>query len=249
MCFYLPFMSISQLDPSQPDEGGNGLVDTLSQIFAKPEKTERSELLKRLGELGHSTDELANSILAILVGFTVELSISLTNTVNIYLGSEQETQIRALSLGASTSKTQLGQLDSLVQNAFRLDPAFQGVYRVATKDAVIGGLPVKKGERVFVNIANANLNDTFSANSQSATTDYLNGDVTRKCLGESLTVKVVGEVVRAVYGFNNVRRGPGQSGTLTRFQDDSQPSLRYSYLDANQFAAPWPTSLVVKYDL
>jgi hypothetical protein len=37
--------------------------------------TERHELIKRLAELGHSVDEVANSILAIMVGFTVELSL------------------------------------------------------------------------------------------------------------------------------------------------------------------------------
>jgi hypothetical protein len=64
----------------------------------------------------------------------------------------------------------------------------------------------------------------------------------------------------------NARRANGQSGTLTRsvlffftvdvlnfimlvlnrFQDQSQLSLHYSYLDDNEFPAPWPTSLVIQ---
>jgi len=51
------------------------LVDTISQLFAKAKTTDRDELVKRLQALGHSSDEVANSILAIMVGFTVELSI------------------------------------------------------------------------------------------------------------------------------------------------------------------------------
>lgn len=39
-----------------------------------------------------------------------------------------------------------------------LDPAFQGYYRVATKDQTIGKNELKKGDRVFADIGSANLN-------------------------------------------------------------------------------------------
>ena len=51
----------------------SGIIDTLSNAFTKAKKTERQEFLKRLH--GYSTSQLANVVLAILVGSTVEMSI------------------------------------------------------------------------------------------------------------------------------------------------------------------------------
>jgi len=77
----------------------------------------------------------------------------------------------------------------------------------------------------------------------------LQGDSLFTHLGEQLTVKIIGEVLRAVFTFENVRRAPGNSGRLTRFKDASRPDLRFAYPDASQFSTPWPTSLTVLYDV
>jgi linoleate 10R-lipoxygenase len=226
------------------------LVDTISQLFAKARTTDRDELVKRLQALGHSSDEVANSILAIMVGFTVELSIALTNTVNTYLGTPGAAERHTLAVKSEPSS----HLEGFVREALRLDPPFQGVYRVAQKDHAIASMSVKKDDRLFLNIAHANLDNLVFKNPTTIVTDrtldqYLNGDVTVRCLGNHLTTKVVGEVLRAVMTLPNARRANGQSGTLTRFQDQSQLSLHYSYLDDNEFPAPWPTSLVIQYDV
>ena len=52
-----------------------GIVDALLSLFEKPKNAQCHELVHRLRALGRSNDEIANSILAILVGFTVELTI------------------------------------------------------------------------------------------------------------------------------------------------------------------------------
>lgn len=44
-------------------------------MFTATKKKEHHEIVKHLRDLGHSTDQLANNILAILVGGTVELSL------------------------------------------------------------------------------------------------------------------------------------------------------------------------------
>jgi hypothetical protein len=210
-----------------------GFVDSISQLFGMYKKQERNEFIKRLTDIGHSSDQLANYILAIMVGSTVELSLALTNTLNLFLGSDQEIQIRGSNLRS---------LDAYVFEALRLEPSFQGVFRISPQ-----------GERVFLDIGQANRSAQLFSNPTTidptrSTKDRLDGDGIVRCLGRDLTAKIIGEILRAVFAFENLRRGPGQSGTLTRFRDDSQPILSYSYLDQNQFAAPWPTSLVVQYD-
>ena len=50
----------------------SGLIDTISNIFKG--KSDHDEIVQRINSLGFDSDTLANSILAILVGSTVELS-------------------------------------------------------------------------------------------------------------------------------------------------------------------------------
>ena len=54
-----------------------GIVDTVSSLFSRPKKSEHSVLMKRLHELGQSRDQLANTVLALMVGASVELSLSM----------------------------------------------------------------------------------------------------------------------------------------------------------------------------
>jgi len=168
--------------------------------------------------------------------------------INKYLGSEEETQICSLIKGSDTKAS----LDGYAHEALRLDPPFQGVYRVATKDQNVGGFVIKKDERVFLNVADANVNElVFKAaqtvNPARGTKGYLPGDGLFVHLGEKLTVKIMTEVLRAVYGYENVRRAPGKSGELKRFKEHSRPQLRHAYLDQRQFSSAWPTSLTIQY--
>jgi linoleate 10R-lipoxygenase len=225
-----------------------GLVDTISQIFTGPKKNGRQDIIKRLYDIGQSSDQLANSILAIIVGATVELSLSLTNAVNLYIGASNS-DVKSLSTTAGAKA-----LEGLVYEAIRLDPAFQGVYRIATKNQTVGSLTIKQGERLFLNIGGTSKNeqafpDPTTVVPSRPVASYLVGDGATKCLGDKLAIKIKGEVFRAIFELPGVRRAPGQSGQLTRFKETSQPILRFSYLDSHQFAVPWPTSMAIQYDV
>lgn len=107
-----------------------GLVESISSLFSKPKKAEYHDIVKRLYELGHSTDQLANSILALLVS-SVELSLGkysnflyqhslmqnsgLTNMVNKYLDTEKDPEIRLVS----NSSEVRSRLDGYVYEALR----------------------------------------------------------------------------------------------------------------------------------
>lgn len=221
----------------------------VSSLFTRSRKPEHHELVKRLSQLGQSSDDLATNILALLVSATVELSLALTNMINLYLGREEGTKISSLIKSADGNAL----LDGYAREALRLDPPFQGVYRVATKDQEVGGVAVKKNDRVFLDIASANVNESVfesahSVNPSRGTKGYLSVDGLFVHLGE-MTTKIMTEVLRAVYGFENVRRAPRISGELKRFKDHSRPQLRYAYLDQHQRTSAWPTSLTIQYDV
>jgi linoleate 10R-lipoxygenase len=52
-----------------------GLIGTVSSLFGR--KKNHNEIVKRLFELGCSTEHVVNSILALLVGATVEMSLGM----------------------------------------------------------------------------------------------------------------------------------------------------------------------------
>ncbi|KAF8653539.1 hypothetical protein AX16_003904 [Volvariella volvacea WC 439] len=222
-----------------------GVVSAVSSLFSKPKKAEQRALVTKLQEIGRSTDELANTILALLVTSTVELTVAATNVVNTYLGSEHEKTVITL---ASDPK---GNLAPYVLEALRIDPPFRGVYRIPVSAA---GASFTAGSRVFVDIAQANRDASQFQQSEQVSLDRkvnttLEGDGALKYLGKDLTVSILSEILRAVYSYTDIHRAPGQSGKLQRFVDPSRRDLNYAYLDSTQFSAPWPTSLSVKYSL
>jgi len=228
----------------------NRISGIVGSILHKSKKSEHGEILKRLTSLGYSNDQLANTILAIMVGSTAELSIVLTNTLNLLLGSDKDAHVRSLFGDAKNA----AQLQGYVYEALRIDPPFKGVFRVAQKDATVASLSIKKGDRVFLDTACAGLQESVFANAsivdptRSPKERYLIGEGVFRTLGGDLASKIVVSVLHAVLGLPNLRRGPGQSGKLHRFFETDDPIIRYGYLNKAQLQVPWPDSLIVQYD-
>ncbi|KAH9479383.1 Linoleate 10R-lipoxygenase [Psilocybe cubensis] len=227
----------------------SGIVGTVSTILNKKQKTEYNDIVKRLYELGHSTDKLANTILALMVVSGVELSLAATNTVNFYVASEQATALSKLAKAAEKDTPFHG----YVYEALRLDPTFRGVFRISTKDQVIDGQNFKNGDRVFLNTASANVDEYAFSNPTAidlnrSTKGRLYPDGVFKYLGEDLTIKIVSQILRGIFEFDNVRLAPGQSGVLQRFKNHTRQELCYAYLDNTQLPSEWPTSMSLQFD-
>jgi hypothetical protein len=106
----------------------------------------------------------------------------------------------------------------------------------------VGDLSLSKGQRVFVDLAHAN-------GGVSSKDSYLAGDGVTRSLGVELTTKIVGQVLRAVFECDGLRRRPGPSGTLKRHdvaQGADKHTLRYEYLGADNLSTPWPNSMLVQ---
>ncbi|KAK0202651.1 linoleate diol synthase [Desarmillaria ectypa] len=88
------------------------IVHLVESAFSsnKSHKKADEKLIKRLAELGVPSDEVNNTISAILVGASVELSLALTNMLNISLESDVQ------------SATDEGR----IREVMRLDPTFHG---------------------------------------------------------------------------------------------------------------------------
>ncbi|KAI0253469.1 hypothetical protein BJV78DRAFT_1194708 [Lactifluus subvellereus] len=78
---------------------------------------------------------------------------------------------------------------------------------------------------------------------------YLTGDGVTRSLGVELTTKVMSQLLRAVFEFDDIRHGPGLSGTLKRYKVATENPLRHEYLGASYFPTVWPNMMVLKYDV
>ena len=78
---------------------------------------------------------------------------------------------------------------------------------------------------------------------------YLTWDGVTRSLGVELTTKIMSQVLRAVFEFEGIRRGPGLSGTLKRYKVAEENALRYEYLGADYLPTPWPNTMVLQVSL
>ena len=117
---------------------------------------------------------------------------------------------------------------------------------------MINGKTVKKGDRVLLDLGEANTDSSVFPNAHVVDVrrgheHILFDDGVFGHIGEALTVKIVTETLSAVFSLEEVHRGPGQSGTLQRFKAHDRPELSHAYLDDNQLISEIPGSLVVLY--
>ncbi|KAF7309764.1 Heme peroxidase [Mycena indigotica] len=217
------------------------VVGSVATLF-KNKKTEQHDIVKRLRDLGRPGAEVANMVLAIMVA-SVELSLSLTNLCNAYIGSEHQQKIQ-------TSQD----ISGFIREALRVDPPFRGVYRTATSDVSAGGTSFPKDARLFLDVAavygdGGRYANPTAVDSDRKTESYLYADGAFKNLGDAFTVRVLSEVLKTVLSYKGITRAPGQSGSLKRFKDSSRRDLCFAYLDgSSKFSVPWPGSMTVQYE-
>ncbi|KAH9967528.1 linoleate diol synthase [Russula dissimulans] len=223
-----------------------GLVDTVQSLFCAKAKQQRLTVAERLFENGASADQTTNNVLSLLVGASVELSQSIINVVNYYLDKPDVVrQIRACDPKSPA-------LEGYVYEAMRIDPPFRGVYRESLADQTVGSLALVKGQRVFVDLAHASCDphvfpDPITVNIyRKPKARYLTGDGVTRSLGVETTTKIMSQVLRAVFEFDGMRRGPGLSGTLKRYKVGEVNTLRHEYLDKDHLPTAWPDTMVLQ---
>jgi len=219
----------------------NGLVGTLSRMFST-----RQDLADRLHQAGNSPSQNANSVLAVMVGASVELAQALTLILNILL---DQTDVARALLAADKDDV----LRGYVTEMLRIDPPIQGIYRESKANEVVGSTSINAGDLVYLDISSANKNERAFAQPHRIDharpkEHYIRGDVLTKTLGVDLVSKIVVSVLKAVFELKNVARGPGQSGELKRFTTEVEGVKLTRYLDKNQQLSPWAGSMVVTYD-
>ncbi|KAF7796357.1 hypothetical protein EIP86_007534 [Pleurotus ostreatoroseus] len=215
-----------------------GVVDAFARLLGGGSaRTAQDELKARFAEKGIEGDELANAVLAVLVGSTVEMSEGLVNAVNLYLDDAAGQQLRTIGASGNAVGSELSTVQGLVLEALReflqvsddvtsvlifmqrkgLDPPFRGVYREAIAAQKVGTQSLQVHDHIFVNIAQASLDPDVFPNPKSVNPNrqpmerYLVGDGVTKCLGTEVASRLMAEVLRGVFSFKNIQRAPRPS--------------------------------------
>ncbi|KAH9056259.1 linoleate diol synthase [Lactarius vividus] len=235
------------------DVGGKlsiaGLLGTIQSLFNSKIKKQKLSVAESLFENGATADRTTNNVLSLLVGASVELSQSIINIVNFYIDKPHVVE----QLRAADAKNPA--LEAYIYEAMRIDPPFRGVYRESLADQTVGSITYFKGQRVFLDLTHASHDpnvfpDPHTVNVKRESKDrYLTGDGVTRSLGVDLTAKIVGQVLRAVFETNGVRRSPGLAGHLKRYKVAAENTLRHEYLGADYLPTAWPNTMVLQYDV
>ncbi|GJE94143.1 linoleate diol synthase-like and cytochrome P450 domain-containing protein [Phanerochaete sordida] len=226
----------------------SGTLTSLASAFAGIFIGRTDSWHARFALLGYDDDTLANVILAVLVGCSVELSQALIHVVNFYL--DHGSAVPRSGRPAEEAED----LREIALEALRLDPPFAGVYRTALAAQTVDGLSIPTSGKIFVDIAKANndpdvlLKPTCLKTESVDREPLLVADGSALCLGFDMTAKIAAEVLRAVLSFKNIRRASGQSGVLRRHRSDTARTSTWMYLNHAQQESPWATSMVLQYD-
>ncbi|KAG8896210.1 hypothetical protein FRC00_006290, partial [Tulasnella sp. 408] len=183
--------------------------------------------------------------------------------LNFYLDDERKAEREEIiKLVKSEKAESKSLLLGYILEALRLDPQAPGIFRQAAVDVEVkesNGLApvrVKKGDTIFVSLKNANNDPTAFPNPQKIDPTRpldrykLFGAGMHSCLGQFFTQAMMPEVMRSVFSLKNIRRAPGESGKLYRFRADLfGTTTNYCYVDKKGCASPWPSSMIVQYDI
>ncbi|KAH9973470.1 putative linoleate diol synthase [Lactifluus volemus] len=243
----------------------SGFVESIQSLFSGKPKKEKFSLAESLHLNGASIEQTTNNVLSLLVGASVELSQSIINIVNVYL--DQPDVRRQLKAADAKNPALEGYIYEAMRTALTtllhrlitdislvgIDPPFRGVYRKSLADQRIGSLSVSKGQRVFLDFAQASLdphvflNPTKVEPNRGPKNRYLTGDGVTRSLGVELTTKIMSQVLRAVFEFDDMSREPHDSGKLKRYKVAVENTLRYEYLDEKYLPTAWPNTMLLQY--
>ncbi|KIM21654.1 hypothetical protein M408DRAFT_333328 [Serendipita vermifera MAFF 305830] len=211
--------------------------------------------------LHYNNDELAYTILGMVTGSVANFGMAASLVVDFYLsdGMEKEKQ-EIMLLAKDNTPAAAARLTGYAREALRLHPQAPGIFRQAAADATIvedDKLPsvhVKKGDRIFVSLANANKDPKVFKNPnvvdptrpKEQYSSFGHGE--HVCLGEVFVDIMIPAVMRSVFSLKGLKRGPGSTGVIAKFKSDIHGTETDLYISNKGTVSPFPGSLLVEYD-
>ena len=197
---------------------------------------ERCLVLQDAGVAGMTDASILNNLFGLVVGAIPTTSAIVARAIDELLRRPEE-------LAMAQAAARAGDIDLVTRYVFeavRFNPLGPGVFRIASQDFIVAGgtsreTMIPAGRNVLVALQSASFDgdrvpspSTFSIDRPLP--EYLHfGFGLHTCFGRYINAVQIPRMVQAVLRMENLRRAPGEAGTL-------------------QVDGPFPTSLVVEFD-
>ncbi|KAG8813511.1 hypothetical protein FRC19_002379, partial [Serendipita sp. 401] len=209
-----------------------GIKDLISHLFTQ--EIDHSDPFYQMLFKSNSDqlgiDELSSNVLSVIVSCAATLIHATTHVVDYYLDKEREAERKRIAgLATDFTPETNATLAGYVREALRHAPPAAGTFRKAAADARIEQgkdekgrdrppLDVKKGDRLFLSIAQANKDPIKSSTGGGSdkTPQIPFGRGTNSYYEETCCEKLIPAMLRAIFSLPNVQRGPGFTGTMNR---------------------------------
>ncbi|KZP28015.1 hypothetical protein FIBSPDRAFT_273412, partial [Athelia psychrophila] len=236
------------------------LTDTVKGLFAGQNNTENSDaFLKQLLTVRrtHPPSQISASLFAEVVPTAAVYSKAVAHIVNFYLDdgrARERADIAALA--AERTPEAERKIMRYAREAIRLDPPISGIVRTAKVDTRLGTMPISAGDNVVASIIEANLDPsvfrpdpkTPSFNRTAVDAFGLMGVSPQGLLQGPFFENTVPTILGTIFSLKDLKRAPGQSGQLNRFNQVSPHGYPEEvYVNSQGQLTPWPSSLVVQY--
>jgi len=239
-----------------------GLAAEILSIVHPPKKNLWYPFFNRLAATGRPADQIIGNVLGIAVGSSVNHAHGTVNAIDFYLDDERKTEREhIIQLVQHNSDENDALLLGYVNEAMRLRPQYEGLWRESTIDATIDqgpGLPpldLKKGDRIWASFRNAHLNpldfpDPTAVDPLRPPLPFTNTNGTgfHACPGVDYAQKAIVEFFKVVFSLKNLRRASGDAGTLRRFTEIAYETETDIFVQRNGTTSPWPGSMNLVFD-
>ncbi|CAA7270854.1 unnamed protein product [Cyclocybe aegerita] len=216
------------------------------------------KLWHKLGK-NYTRTEFTAQVFAAVIPTVALYSQAVAHIVDFYLDQDKQVareEILRLAALMEKEKDACSKIMGYAYEALRLNPPIAGVYRTAAQDAILGSaVEVKAGNNVFASISNAN-QDSSVFGPEPAHADYLRAASNpglASFIGETglLTSEffqsTVPGVLAAIFKLKDLQRGPGLSGSFTRFKEDFYGTQATRYINSSGHITPLADSLVIQF--
>ncbi|KAH6915985.1 heme peroxidase [Coprinopsis sp. MPI-PUGE-AT-0042] len=173
-------------------------------------------------------DVLTNALLAIMVIGNAEISLAAANLVDYFLGTSNGEEIHNLAV-----KKDFVALGAQIREALKVCPAFEGVYRISTREQIVAGRKFAESERIFLNTSKA----------------HVKAEGAFEYLGEDLMLEILTQIIAAVFERPGLTRSKGLAGELQQFRDHTKPEAPNVFVNQDLTISEWPSSLTVFYNV
>ncbi|KJA25365.1 hypothetical protein HYPSUDRAFT_64946 [Hypholoma sublateritium FD-334 SS-4] len=182
---------------------------------------------------GCTPSEFSSQLFAAVVPTATLYSQALSNVIDFYLEDDMQDVRENIARMAKSGEDKSADIMVYVYEALRLRPITAGFYFTATQDDSTVG--IRTGEIAYTNLIEANINH-----------DSVLVGLDHGFFIPAFFEATIPAVLGAIFSLKDLKRGPGNSGKLSSFREESRGVKKVLYPSQRGLVSPWAESLILQ---